>query len=113
MRDTVWMIQKGGLANPSITLSPQTLTLEAAATSGSAAVSTNLTSDWKDVVWEVEYTDGDPDWITSVNLTATSLGFSLTQNTGSAARKAVISVSHTDAEDTVLKASLLITQNPA
>ena len=113
VRDTVWMIQKGSLANPSISLSPQSITLGAGETSGSAAVSTNLKADWADVKWMVDYTEGGADWISAVHLTETLLEFSLLPNTGSEGRKAVITVIHTDAEDSVLKASLQITQNPA
>ena len=113
VRDTVWMVQKGGLANPSIALSPQTLSLGAGETSGSAAVTTNLRSDWKDVVWKIDYIDGNPDWITEVRLSETMLSFDLLPNTGDSVRKAVITLSHTDAEDNEIKAMLTINQNPA
>ena len=113
IRDTVWMIQKGGLLNPFITLSPSSLTFGAGDDLGAVAVTSNLSADWKDVVWKVDYTEGDPGWVTELSLSNTSLEFKLKPNSGETVRKAVITVSHCDAEDNVVKAMLTLTQNPA
>lgn len=113
IRDTVWMIQKGGLLNPFITLSPSSLTLGAGDGSGAVAVTSNLSADWKDVEWKVDYIEGDSGWVTDISLSKTSLEFKLKPNGGETVRKAVITVSHCDAEDNVVKTMLTINQNPA
>ena len=65
------------------------------------------------MVWKIDYIDGNPDWITEVRLSETTLSFDLLPNTGDSVRKAVITLSHTDAEDNEIKARLTINQNPA
>lgn len=112
-RDTVVMVQKGGLTNASLSLSPTSLTFEAAAASGSATFTTNLREDLPDVVCKVSYAEGDEGWISGLVLSEGVLEFQVAANGGSSAREATIIVSHTDAEDKEIKASLIVTQNPA
>lgn len=112
-RDTLVLIQKSAISSPFISLNPSTLNVGAGVTNCKVILNTNIQENFSEVVSSVDYSGDDADWIYDISFTETGLDFSLKVNSGAAARKATLTLSHKDAYDTEVKAQLFITQNPA
>ena len=112
-RDTVVMIQASGLKTPTLAFSEESLELTCVAQNCLAPVQTNLRDDFEDIIWSVEYVTPEDGWISDLSLSKEGLSFAITINGGGSARKAKITLSHTDAYDSRLTAILYVTQNPA
>ena len=112
-RDTLVIIQASGIASPFISLNPSSLNIGADVTRSKVILTTNIQENISEVVATVASSDGDASWIHDIFLTETSLELSLDTNPGTTARKATVTLSHTDASDKEITAQLFITQNPA
>lgn len=112
-KDTLVLIQASGVSSPFISLNPSTLSVGADVSSCKVILNTNIQENFSEVAASVSYSEGDRDWIKDVSFTETSLELSITPNSGSAARKASVTLSHTDACGEQITAQLYLTQNPA
>lgn len=112
-KDTLVLVQASGVSSPFISLNPSALSVGADVSSCKVILSTNIQENMAEVVASVSYPEGDAAWITNVSFTETSLELSMSPNTGAAARKATVTLSHSDACNDKITAQLFITQNPA
>ncbi|MBR6346191.1 MAG: hypothetical protein IKR69_02260 [Bacteroidales bacterium] len=112
-KDTLVLIQASGVPSPFISLNPSSLNVGADVSSCKVILSTNIQENLSEIEASVSYPDGEKDWINNVSFTETSLVLSLSPNSGAVARKATVTLSHSDARGEEITAQLFITQNPA
>lgn len=108
------MLQAAGEASPTLTLKEGNVMLIGEGLPIAIPLITNLYDDLPSVKTEVIYAEGDPGgWITESSLDMEKLSFTVTDNTTTDSRIAVIRLSISDANDEIYTTSTTVSQSVA